>query len=84
MFFSHTFFQKATSLQYASAFYRIMATSNSGEIEAQSREVQQIKSDLGDDCRVIKQIGAFAHVLDIKLKCHLDIHITFQLESNFI
>ena len=57
------------------------SAAHSALLDAQTKEVEQMKLKCGKDCRVIVNIGEFSHVLTVKLKCDFDISIKFQLEG---
>ena len=50
--------------------------------ESQRSEISEIKEIHGKQCKVIKDIGEFSHVVEIKLG-DSDCSIKFQLEGNY-
>ena len=48
--------------------------------EAQKSEIATIKAIYGKQCKVIKDIGEFSHVVEVKLG-YSDCSIKFQLEG---
>ena len=58
-----------------------MAGSTESEsTEAQTSEINRLKEIYGKQCKVIKDIGDFSHVVDVKLG-EADCSVKFQLEG---
>ena len=60
---------------------RTMAGSTESECtEAQTSEINRLKEIYGKQCKVIKDIGDFSHVVEVKLG-EADCSVKFQLEG---